>query len=382
MATFPIRNLKIANYKSIDSLEIQKLTPFTVFAGANGSGKSNFFDAVEFVGKVLRFDASYALRVHGGFENVRSVKRYSPKSQRFKFSIDCDLPKSPQDQRPKTSRYDLTIHDFHQAPRIEERFYDGGKEVISRPKSGPLRVWMKDELRELSGFADPHSALVFFRRRPLPLLLTHMTVYRVDPSKAKEPDRSNVDPTSLWETGSNLASVLQRLESDDTIREVISDWMETVVPGIKGLGTARQRIDQTTAVLFKEIGTRKQFPARLMSDGTIYTLCLLVAVLDRRHPFGITLIEEPERGLHPSAISEMVAFFRENASQSKPIWLTTHSESVVRQLCLEELVLVDKKAGRTCMKRADSGNLEQRDLADLGLDSAWLSNLLDGGIPW
>jgi predicted ATPase len=34
-----------------------------------------------------------------------------------------------------------------------------------------------------------------------------------------------------------------------------------------------------------------------MSDGTIFALSLLVAVLDTPK-YGLTLIEEPERGLH------------------------------------------------------------------------------------
>ena len=383
MNTFPLRNLKLSNYKSIDTLTLEKLAPFSVFAGANGSGKSNFFDAMEFICNVLRFDVPYALRMHGGYDNVRSLKRYSPKNQRLKFAIECDLPVRGGGDKPlATSKYELVIHDFHQSPRIEERFHDGMLEVLSRPKTGLLKILMADKIRELPSFPDPDSALLFFRHWPLPLLLTHMTVYRVEPGRAKEPDRSDSDPTALWESGSNLASVVQRLESNETMREVISDWMETVVPGVTGIRTIRQKIDQTTAVLFSEQGTRKRFPARLMSDGTIYALCMLVAVLDRRDPFGITLIEEPERGLHPSAIGEMVGFFRENASPSNPIWLTTHSESVVRQLRLEELILVDKKAGRTRMIRADSGNLEQRDLMNVGLEDAWLSNLLGGGIPW
>jgi len=44
-----IHYLKITNFKSIDSLEVRNLKPFSVFAGANASGKSNFFDALDFV---------------------------------------------------------------------------------------------------------------------------------------------------------------------------------------------------------------------------------------------------------------------------------------------------------------------------------------------
>ena len=383
MTRYPLRNLKLGNYKSIDSLTIDQLTPFSVFAGANGSGKSNFFDAMEFATRVVRFDATYALRSHGGYDNVRSLKRYAPRNQRFDFELECDLPlPSAGNGELAPASYKLAIHNLHGSPIIEERFREGSTDVISRSRQGALKVLRGGRLREITGFARGHSALLFFGAHPLSRLLANMIVYRVDPTRAKQPDPSDADPTALLEKGNNLATVLQRIETDDTLRETIADWMETIVPGVTGISTKRQRIDQTTAVLFKEEGTRKQFPARLMSDGTIYALCLLVAVLDRHEPYGITLIEEPERGLHPAAIAEIIGFLRDSASPSKPIWLTTHSESVVRQLRLEELILVDKVAGRTCMRRADSGTLQQSDFANLGLDGAWLSNLLGGGLPW
>ena len=383
MKKYPLRNLRIANYKSLDSLELEKLAPFSVFAGANGSGKSNFFDAMEFVAQLVRFDVEYALRNHGGYDNVRSLKRRSPRNRRFEFTIECDLPVPfANGEHQVTSRYELKVHDLPRSPAMEERLRDDASELLVRSKDGIVRITGADEPREFPGFPDGRSALLFFRPGPLPQFLTNMTVYRFDPGRAKEPDPSNMDPTALWESGNNLASVLRRMESNETIRQTVSDWMETVVPSIEAIGTKQQNIDQTTTVLFKEAGTRKRFPARLMSDGTIYALCLLVAVLDRVDSYGVTLIEEPERGLHPSAIGEIVSFLRENASAANPIWLTTHSESVVRQLRLEELILVDKVGGKTVMKRGDSGNLKDSDLRDFGLRSAWLSNLLSGGLPW
>ena len=81
--------------------------------------------------------------------------------------------------------------------------------------------------------------------------------------------------------------------------------------------------------------------------------------------YGLTLIEEPERGLHPQAIFELIDLIRDQASHENPLWITTHSESVVRQLQLNELWLVDKKNGRTQMKSAASGRLQQQDLAPL-----------------
>ena len=55
---------------------------------------------------------------------------------------------------------------------------------------------------------------------------------------------------------------------------------------------------------------------------------------------GIILIEEPERGLNPKAIAELIEFFRER-SELFNIFVNTHSESIVRVTQPKELFLVD-----------------------------------------
>ena len=324
MANRPAFDLEIANYRSIASLEIDGLRPFSVFAGPNGSGKSNFCDALDFVGRVCRHGVADALRAHGGAANVRSIKRRASYSQRFEFGIHRHNADGHAGRHNGSSFYTLKIHDLDTAPKVEE---------------------------------------TLFHQHPLAKLLTNVTAYRVDPRSAKEPDRSDADPSTLNANGSNLAAVLRRIEADSEARQLIGEWIEMVVPGVQAITTQRQRLDQ-------------------MSDGTVYALSLLVTVLDRRDRPGITFIEQPERGLHPAAIAEFVELLRDSAGPSNPIWVTTHSESVVRSARLEELILVDKERGRTKMKRADSGALKQEDLEQLGLEAAWLSNLLDGGVPW
>ncbi|MNL47611.1 hypothetical protein D3C87_1704080 [compost metagenome] len=93
----------------------------------------------------------------------------------------------------------------------------------------------------------------------------------------------------------------------------------------------------------------------------------------------MTIIEEPERGIHPKAIGELVQLMRENASVEHPIFITTHSESVVRNLDLEELWLVNKEDGKTKVKCALESAVNKNKIP---LDTAWLTNLFDGGLPW
>jgi predicted ATPase len=383
MTNKSIKTLKITNFKSIDSLELNDLGPFSVFAGPNGSGKSNFFDALDFVSIFVRSGVDMALRSYGGFGNIHSEKRRAEYSRKFSFEIECELPDNRnQDEKGNSIfHYALSIHDLDAFPKIEERLSVNGNPLLIRDK-GEKPIIKGGEERGIEQFPETYSALLLFFQMPLAELLRNLRLYRIDPIGAKEPSQSDRDPTELDRKGHNLASVLSRMERNKQAREIILDWMEMIVPGVENIQTEQQQLDSKTALLFKEQGTRRRFPAHMVSDGTIYALCLLVAVLDSASGHGITLIEEPERGLHPKAIREMIELIREQASPGNPVWLTTHSESVVRELRLEELVLVDKKDGRTRMKRADSGRLTQENLAPLNLDEAWLSNLLDGGLPW
>ncbi len=378
-----IRRLKIENFKSIDSLEVKRLAPFSVFAGANGSGKSNFFNALDFVSLFVRGGLEFALSEHGGFANIHSRKREGADSKTFSFEIECDLLEQ-QEETPTAFHYSLSIDNLDTEPEIEECLYSNEKQIMERKGDGSARYEMEGVFNYTLQAPCPisHSALWLYQDHPLGEFLRNPNVYRIDPMGAKELDASDFDPTRLGSRGNNLVSVLQRLESDQEIHEEIQDWMEMIVPGIENIQTEQQRLDGRIALLFKEEGVEKPFPAHLVSDGTRHALSLLVAVLDAPSGCGMTLIEEPERGLHPKAIYELIDLMRQQASPENPIWLTTHSESVVRALKLSELVLVDKIDGRTRMKQADAGNISQEDLDPLSLDEVWLSNLLAGGLPW
>ena len=66
-----LRSLSLTNFKSFGQQTVQ-LAPFTVLVGANGSGKSNFFDAVRFLkGLALDFTVSDTLR--GRWEGGREI---------------------------------------------------------------------------------------------------------------------------------------------------------------------------------------------------------------------------------------------------------------------------------------------------------------------
>ena len=370
-----IDRIHISGFKSLADLRLEELEPFSVFAGPNGSGKSNVMDALAFVSAVVDSGAVKALRQFRGFPQVHSYKLRKNNARTFSFSLQADL-----DGKPLT--YALKVHEMDTAPQLDELMTLGGKTILVRKKgTAPVISSLdSDDTSVIDKLPPDMSALLFTKSdSPLYAYLTNVEVFRFDPLGAKEPDGSSADTTALHPNGHNVATMLATLEKDDEFRTQVMEWMSLLVPGMEQVRTEPDRLSGGTVIKFKEEGTKAHFPANLISDGTIYALCIMTAVLSRAESKGITLIEEPERGLHPKGIEALVDLMRQNASVEHPVFVTTHSESLVRASRAEELWLVNKVDGKTHAKNAAKCST---DLGQINLDTAWLMNLFNGGLPW
>jgi energy-coupling factor transporter ATP-binding protein EcfA2 len=126
-------------------------------------------------------------------------------------------------------------------------------------------------------------------------------------------------------------------------------------------------------------------PAELMSEGMLYYLAF--AVLPYLDSTALLLVEEPENGLHPARIAEVMRVLRAISEKTQVI-LATHSPLVINELRPEEVTVVTRSAERgtkaTSMK--DTANFEERSKV-YALGELWLSYangedegpLLDGG---
>jgi predicted ATPase len=115
----------------------------------------------------------------------------------------------------------------------------------------------------------------------------------------------------------------------------------------------------------------------LISDGTYNILSILTAVYQSEKP-QFLCIEEPENGLNPKVVRELVNIIRTQCEErGHYIWLNTHSQTLVSELRPEEIILVDKVNGMTQTKQVTG-----MDLHGLKMDEALLTNALGGGIPW
>lgn len=371
-----VKHLEISNFRSIDHLVLENIPAFAVFAGPNGSGKSNFFNALRFLNNFVIFNLETAINNFGGVEEICCWRNKNKKiSIAIRTAETCDI---------LDARYIITanLDDDSLAENFIplNKYIDTNESVVI---DSPDRVIFKDGgvILEKNGIQymtseSQESNLKHLSNNPS-TYYRNIKIFRINHNFNSTPSWPDDTPDRLYSSGKNLAKILETIhkENEETWQEIL-DWMETMVPGFSNI-TISTDLSGKPYLIFYEHGMDRAIPIHLISEGTYYLLCMLVAVL-HLPPQGITLIEEPERGLHPYAIQRLMELFREKATAAHPIWITTHSETVVRQCQEKELWLVDRnKNGCTRIKQAPA--LVNKSIS---MDQAWLCNMFGGGLPW
>jgi predicted ATPase len=132
---------------------------------------------------------------------------------------------------------------------------------------------------------------------------------------------------------------------------------------------------QTTKALAAELADGRSVGADRLSEGMLYWLAF--AALPYLQPTPLILIEEPENGLHPSRIGDVMRVLRD-VSRSSQIVLATHNPLVINELQADEVTLITRtpERGTIATPLSHTKNFEQRSKV-YALGELWL-NYADG----
>lgn len=357
-----LRRVRIRNYKSIGVCDLP-LRPLTVVVGRNGSGKSNFLDALQFVTDSLRTSLDHAIQSRGGVIDVRRRSTGHPRN--FAIEVEIGLPGF------RFARYGFEIgarKDGGFTVKIERlQIIDGGNRTLasflrqgvnltdsSVERMPPI---LEDRLYLVNAAGLPEF-------RPIYDALLAMGFYNLNPEAIKElqsPDAGDL----LHSDGGNLASVIARLSAErPETMERIRTYLTTIIPEITRLERVALGPKETLQFWQRVEGAEHpwRFYASSMSDGTLRALGALVAVMQitrGTHPVRLVGIEEPETALHPAAAGALVDALREASSHTQ-ILVTSHSPDLLDQIDLDQdgLLVVVAPEGTTRIAPADAASME------------------------
>lgn len=352
-----IQRVILRNYRSIGFCDV-RLGPLTYLVGANGSGKSNFLDALHLVRDALHGSLDHALNERGGLSEVR--RRSSGHPTHFAIRVEFRLP----DGRAGAYAFNVGA--------LKSRGYEVQHEtcVIDPPGRGPSYRIARGVLQSCSEPSFPAltsdrlalvaaSGLAAFR--PVFDALTGMGFYNLNPRLMRELQKPQ-EGRLLKPAGENIASVVGHLERVAPDRlALIQEYLQSVVPTLHGV--ERRQIGPMETLEFRQEmeGARHEwrFLAQNMSDGTLRALGILVALFQGNPDHAPTLvgIEEPETALHPAA-SAALREALQRASRQTQVIVTSHSPDLLddRELDANAVLAVVSRGGETLLAPLDAAS--------------------------
>lgn len=219
------------------------------------------------------------------------------------------------------------------------------------------------------------------------------SIYSIQVEKLKAPARLTANEESVLPDGSNLVSFIDSMRDTNPkiIREIEKDLFR-FTKEFESIRLIKVTGDSTTDATFKKLGLADKddntFWSDQLSEGVLYFLALL-AIIHQPNPPHLLMLEEPEKGIHPRRIKEIIELiFQIAKDKGIRVILTTHSTYVVDQFTEipEGVHIVDKIDKSTQVKNLKRDFIDKEEGREDKID--YLSSLGEhwsigflGGVP-
>jgi len=375
---FRIKRIKIHNFKNFKDLDLE-LNKFNVVIGQNASGKSNFIQIFSFLKDIITKGLENAIASQGGSEYVRNFNS-NDMTLKMEIHFDSDLPNEVQRVHPrgdygiivtttniiynfslsfnKNLSYKITedkltiIGSFKDESQAKKTisgkiiFSKHGKEVKRKydfPSTAGSILQRQYEIFEFSPLTDKQllleAKLFGFMVQEWYGFLSNMVIHNFNPEllKSSSYPRSG---SELNYNGSNLSFVLSQLKKDSEKIEALQHYVHDLLPFFKSI-FIESTTDGSLRFILKEIYSSRKLPAIYVSDGTVNILALIITLFLQNNK--LTVIEEPERNLHPGILSSLMQLMDE-ASHENQVIITTHNPILLDYVNLENILIIIRKA--------------------------------------
>jgi predicted ATPase len=357
-----IQEIHVAGFCSLKEVCLEP-GRLTVLIGPNGAGKSNLLQALRLIPllrtrSLQRYVADHgfgAALLHYGAKTTEAIDLgVVLRDQGTTYCYDARLAFAPGD-----TLYFQTENAVRLSPV--------GTRSVSSLGGGHRESHLLDE-----AYCDSTVTVVNE-------WLGRMTFYHFHDTSPQSKLRTHArreDDRYPRSDGSNLAAYLLRLKESDASADQkawqrINRHCRHIAPAIKELDP----VAVNGSVRLDWIDDRdERFGCHQFSDGTLRALALITVLSQpsERLPRLIS-IDEPELGLHPSAIALVTELCR-SISRHTQIVLSTQSTELLDYFTADEVVVVERQQGETRLTRLSNEALQS------WLEDYSLSELYDKGV--
>lgn len=361
-----IQAVKIQGFKSIKNLSLQ-LRNLTVLIGSNGVGKSNFISFFELTKAIFQQNLGRYIMDNGGINTLLYKGRKV--TEQVLGLLDFD----------NVNAFEFILRPGQSGKGYINRTSDYFNKNSDNTKNYSLwhhKVW--DTNVEESAL----STNTLWRAGYLKKYLQDFTVYHFHDTSSSSPMREPWDINDnvrMRDNGSNLAAFLFKLQqSDRKAYDLIEGTIKSVAPYFKRFVLAPDRnLSGKISLEWEEIGSDMRLNGHSFSDGTIRFIALATLLLQTDTP-SVIIIDEPELGLHPTAINKFASLVK-RASRKSQIILSTQSTNLVNCFEPNNILVVDRKEDQTVFRylSADSLSIWLKDY-NYCISDLWEKNLIGG----
>jgi predicted ATPase len=370
-----LKSITLSGFKSFDNAEHKiQFGDVSVLIGANGAGKSNLVSFFKMVG----FMMTKALQQYIGEQGLASsLLNYGPKktprltaklefeNEEFYDAYEFYLSHAAQDSLIFTEEI-ISYHD---------KKFPKGKQVVLPPG-----------LKE-SGLKMDNPELSIKPIKMIHALLCNCRVYQFHDTSTSAKIRNGGyinQGDYLYSDGGNLAAFLYGLKENKNNRtyyDKIVRHIKQVFPQFEGFNLNPTARNDNYIMLdwYENNHNEYKFGPHQISDGTLRFMALAALLLQPpKNLPAVIILDEPELGLHPSAIVELAGMVK-TASQHTQVIMATQNPSLLDEFKPEQITVIERNpVSQSSQFKSFSEEGLHSWLQDFTLSEIWDKNILGG----
>ena len=366
-------SVTIKGFKSIKDATLN-LRDINILVGANGAGKSNFlcfFDMLSWMIKAVNLQKYVGIK--GGASDllfngskitrvIESVIKFTTQSGQTEYAFNL--------QHAEDDSFVFSKEEYRYNPlRV------GDKTKTNKGNWNNLGVGHREA--KITESATQNKTGQILKR-----MLQNCCIYQFhdtsDTSLLKQKALLQ-DNRFLKSSGVNLAAILYDLKANEpSVYQNIIETIRKVLPSFREF-ELEPSYNKLHLTWIQKDNPDKIFPSHLTSDGSLrfFALVTLLSMPESRST-DIILLDEPELGLHPYAITVLAELIKVKA-KTKQVIIATQSPLLMNEFQPEDIIVTEAEEGNvTTFKRLDKNELKSwlDDYCTMG--DLWQQNIFGG----